>query len=98
MNASVLIKFDAYTQLKRSLAEASGLPEDKIDLLFLDLREANPHVLIKAVNSGVLIKNSNPDLLSQRIEDISMYFLENEPVLQRAEILRRESLEAFCGA
>ena len=91
-------RFEAYTQLKRSLAEASGLPEDKIDLLFLDLREANPHVLIKAVNSGVLIKNSNPDLLSQRIEDISMYFLENEPVLQRAEILRRESLEAFCGA
>jgi len=91
-------RFEAYTQLKRSLAEASGLPEDKIDLLFLDLREANPHVLIKAVNSGVLIKNSNPDLLSQRIEDISMYFLENEPVLQRAEILRRESLEVFCGA
>jgi predicted nucleotidyltransferase len=91
-------RFEAYTQLKRSLAEASGLPEDKIDLLFLDLREANPHVLIKAVNSGVLIKNSNPVLLSQRIEDISMYFLENEPVIQRAEILRRESLEAFCGA
>jgi predicted nucleotidyltransferase len=91
-------RFEAYTQLKRSLAEASGLPEDKIDLLFLDLREANPHVLIKAVNSGILIKNSNPDLLSQRIEDISMYFLENEPVLQRAEILRRESLEVFCGA
>jgi predicted nucleotidyltransferase len=91
-------RFEAYTRLKRSLAEASGLPEDKIDLLFLDLREANPHVLIKAVNSGILIKNSNPDLLSQRIEDISMYFLENEPVLQRAEILRRESLEVFCGA
>jgi predicted nucleotidyltransferase len=90
-------RFEAYTKLKRSLAEASGLPEDKIDILFLDLREANPHVLIKAVNSGVLIKNSNPDLLSQRIEDISMYFLENEPVLQRAEILRKESLEAFCG-
>jgi len=91
-------RFKAYMQLKRSLSEASGLPEDKIDLLFLDLHEANPHVLIKAVNSGVLIKNSNPDLLCQRIEDISMYFLENEPVLQRAEILRRESLEAFCGA
>lgn len=91
-------RFEAYTQLKRSLADTSGLPENKIDLLYLDLREANPHVLIKAVNSGVLIKNSNPDLLSQRIEDISMYFLENEPVLQRAEILRRESLEAFCGA
>ena len=91
-------RFEAYTQLKRTLADTSGLPEDKIDLLYLDLRDANPHVLIKAVNSGVLIKNSNPDLLSQRIEDISMYFLENEPVLQRAEILRRESLEAFCGA
>jgi hypothetical protein len=90
--------FEVYTQLKRSLAEASGLPEGKIDLLFLDLREANPHVLIKAVNNGILIKNSNPDLLCQRIEDISMYFLENEPVLQRAEILRREGLEAFCEA
>jgi predicted nucleotidyltransferase len=88
--------FEVYTQLKRSLAEASGLPEGKIDLLFLDLRDANPHVLIKAVNSGILMKNSNPDLLCQRIENISMYFLENEPVLQRAEILRRESLEAFC--
>jgi predicted nucleotidyltransferase len=91
-------RFEAYTHLKRSMADASGLPEGKIDLLFLDLDEANPHVLIKAVNSGVLIKNSNPDLLSERIENISMYFLENEPVLQRAEILRRESLEAFCGA
>jgi len=91
-------RFETYTQLKRSLADTSGLPEDKIDLLYLDLREANPHVLIKAVNSGVLVKNSNPDLLSQRIEDISMYFLENEPVLKRAEILRRESLEVFCGA
>jgi predicted nucleotidyltransferase len=90
--------FEVYTQLKRSLAEASGLPEGKIDLLFLDLHEANPHVLIKAVNNGILIKNSNPDLLCQRIEDISMYFLENEPVLQRAEILRREGLEAFCEA
>jgi predicted nucleotidyltransferase len=91
-------RFEAYTQLMRSLAEASGLPEGKIDILFLDLHEANPHVLIKAVNSGVLIKNSSPDLLGERIENISMYFLENEPVLQRAETLRRESLEAFCGA
>jgi predicted nucleotidyltransferase len=91
-------RFEAYTQLMRSLAEASGLPEGKIDILFFDLHEANPHVLIKAVNSGVLIKNSNPDLLGERIEHISMYFLENEPVLQRAENLRRESLEAFCGA
>lgn len=91
-------RFEAYTQLMRSLAEASGLPEGKIDILFLDLHEANPHVLIKAVNHGVLIKNSNPVLLSERIEHISMYFLENEPVLQRAETLRRESLEAFCGA
>jgi predicted nucleotidyltransferase len=91
-------RFEAYTQLLRSLAEAAGLPEGKIDILFLDLHEANPHVLINAVNSGVLIKNSNPDLLSERIEHISMYFLENEPVLLRAETLRRESLEAFCGA
>jgi predicted nucleotidyltransferase len=91
-------RFEAYMQLKRRLSEASGLPEDKIDLLFFDLREANPRVLIKAVNSGVLIKNSNPALLSGRIEEISMYFLENEPVLQRAEILKQESLEAFCGA
>ena len=91
-------RFEVYTQLTRSLAEASGLSEGKIDLLFLDLREANPHVLIKAVNSGVLLKNADPKLLSERIEEISMYFLENAPVLQRAEILRKESLEAFCGA
>ena len=91
-------RFEAYTQLTRSLAEASGLPEDKIDLLFLDLREANPHVLIKAVNHGVLLKNAGPKLLSERIEEISMYFLENEPILQRAEILKKENLEAFCGA
>jgi hypothetical protein len=45
-----------------------------------------------------LLKNADPKLLSERIEDISMYFLENEPVLQRAEILKKESLEAFCGA
>jgi len=77
------------------LAEASGLSEGKIDLLFLDLREANPHVLIKAVNSGVLLKNADPKLLSERIEEISMYFLENEPVLQRAEILEKGDPEGL---
>lgn len=42
----------------------------------------------------------NSDVLAAYLfgEDISMYFLLNEPVLQRAEILKKESLEAFCGA
>jgi hypothetical protein len=68
---------------------AACLPEGKIALLFIDLREANPHVLIKAIDSGFLIRNANPDLLGQRIEDISMHFLESEPGIFIAWVLAR---------
>jgi len=58
-------RFEVYTQLTRSLAEASGLSEGKIDLLFLDLREANPHVLVKAVNNGVFAQECRPQTLER---------------------------------
>jgi predicted nucleotidyltransferase len=91
-------RFEAHTRLTRSLSDALGIPEDKIDLLFFDSREVNPHVLVRAINGGRLLKNTSPELLSRKIEEVSTYFLENEPVLLRAEILRRESMEAFVGS
>jgi len=90
-------RFEAHINLKCSLAEAAGIPERRIDLLFFDLSQARPHVLVRAVNSGVLIKNLDPRFLSERIGELSRYFLENEPVIRRAEILKKERLEAFGG-
>jgi predicted nucleotidyltransferase len=90
-------RFEAYLNLKLILARATGLAEEKIDLLFFDLNEASPHVVFQAVNKGVLIKNADPDELSDRIDGLSRYLLENEPVFRRAGRLRKNQLEAFIG-
>lgn len=90
-------RFEAHVNLKCSLAEVACTPGRRIDLLFFDLNEARPHVLVRAVNGGVLIKNMDPRFLSERIDELSKYFLENEPVIRRAEILKKERLEAFGG-
>ena len=89
-------KFRIYTELSGCLSNLLGIPERKIDLLSLDLDEANPNVLSEAINHGILLKNVDADFLGDRIEMISEYLMFNEPIIRRASRLRRETLEEFC--
>jgi len=86
-------RFQAYVDLTQSLSKALKTHEKHIDLVFFDLDEVDPIVLSRAVNEGILLKNEDPDLLSDRIDALSGYFLENEAMIRRAKELRRERLE-----
>lgn len=79
------------------ISDVLNLPADMMDILLFDLTMANPRVLYAAVTNGILIKNASPELLGDRIESLSVYFLENEPVIQRAAQLNREMIEEVCG-
>ena len=79
------------------ISDALNLPADMLDILLFDLTTADPRVLYAAVTNGILLKNASPDLLGDRIESISLYFLENEPVIRRAERLNREMIKEICG-
>ena len=74
--------FQAYVNLTHNLSKALRIHEKHIDLLFFDLEEADPTVLSRAVNEGILLKNKDPGLLADRIDALSRYFLENEPLLR----------------
>jgi predicted nucleotidyltransferase len=87
----------AYFDLVSRISEALTLPEEKIDILFFDLQEADPDILYEAVNNGVLLKNESPELLGERIEKLSLYLMQNEFIITRAKQLRHEQLEVFCG-
>ena len=91
-------RHNAYFDLNYSLSKALGISEDSIDLLFLNLDEAEPAVLYNAINRGILLKNIDTDILGDRIDALSRHFLENEPMILRAKRLRRDRLEAFCAS
>jgi len=78
------------------ISDATGLPTDSLDILVFDLEMADPRVLYHAVSEGILIKNECPNLLGDKIEDLSRYFLENETIIQRAGRLNRELIEEIC--
>jgi predicted nucleotidyltransferase len=78
------------------ISDAVNLPADVLDILLFDLSLANPHVLYAAINQGILIKNESSELLADRIETLSRYFLDNEPIIQRAGRLNRELIEEVC--
>ena len=63
------------------LAKALNVSTDIIDLIPFDLKKVSPLILIRAVNDGILIKDAAPDCLSDRLESLSQYFIENEPCL-----------------
>ena len=88
---------DAWFELAGFLSDTVGIPEDQVDLLFFDMNEADPMVLHDALSTGVLLKNNNPDLLGDRIDALSRYFLQNDVMIERAKRLRQERLENFCG-
>ncbi len=86
-----------YFDLAICLRDALGIPEEKIDLLFFDMSEAEPMILYEAISTGVLLKNSDPDMLGDCIDALSRYFLQNEAMIERARQLRNERLEDFCA-
>lgn len=90
-------KNKVYFELCCSLAKVLGTSEDRIDLLFLNLREADPVILYNAINRGLLLKNSDSNILGDRIDALSRYFLENEPMILEAKHLREDRMEAFCA-
>ena len=85
-----------YFDLICRIAQALDFTEDQVDILFFDLQEAAPEILYEALNQGILLKNESPELLSDKIDELSHYLIENEFFIQQAKQLERERLEAFC--
>ena len=83
-------------ELVNDLSKLTGFTADRIDVVFFDQEEVDPHILKSAINHGILIKNTDPELLSNRIEKLSRYFLKNEPAIVNAKRLEKERLEVFC--
>jgi predicted nucleotidyltransferase len=48
-----------------------------------------------AVNKGILLKNDEPEYLSDTIDNFSRHLLENELMMIRGKRLRQERLEVF---
>ena len=88
-------KRTSFFDVLHKLSSHLNLPEDNIDLLFFDYHEADVSVLVRAVNEGILIKNDNPEFLSDIIDKFSRYLLENEAMMVRGLRLRQERLEEF---
>ena len=88
-------KDKAYINITYNLSEFLKIPEACVDLLFFDLEEADLSVLTRAVNLGILLINHDPEYLSNMIDKISRYLLENETMIIRAQRLRQERIEAF---
>ena len=88
-------KDEAYINLTYNLSKSLKIPEACVDLLFFDLEEADLSTLTRAVNRGILLINHDPEYLSNMIDNISRYLLENETMIIRARRLRQERMEVF---
>jgi predicted nucleotidyltransferase len=88
-------KDEAYINLIYTLSRSLKIPEACVDLLFFDSNEADPSILTRAVNRGILLINHDPEYLSNMIDNISRYLLENETMIIRAQRLRQERMEVF---
>ena len=87
---------EAYINLIYQLSQVLNISEDYIDLLFFDTEEADLAVLTRAVNNGILLKNNDPEYLSDTIDNVSRYLMDNEAMIIRGKRLRQERLEVFC--
>jgi len=85
----------AYLNLTERIAKYMGMSMEKVDIIFFDLQFANPDILYKAVNNGILLKNESPSFLAKKIEELSNCFLANEFLIQDARQLSRQRLEEF---
>jgi predicted nucleotidyltransferase len=86
-----------YFNLLHRITNDQKIPESQIDILFFDICLADPYILDRAVNTGILLCNRNEKLLTDRIEELSLFFLENEFLLNESIRLKREKREVFCG-
>jgi predicted nucleotidyltransferase len=89
--------YEAYTRMKTDLSALLGIPEEQIDILFFDLDTSDPIILHEAIENGILVKSAHGETLGDRIETLSTYLMCNEFLIQRANRLKRERLEAFSG-
>jgi len=90
-------KDKAYFDIKSYLARELTISEEYIDLLFFDLASSDPEILYSALTNGILLKDKAPELLSENIERLSLFFLVNEPYIARSKNLIKEQLEEFCA-
>ena len=88
-------KNETYFNLTSNLSKSLKIPEACVDLLFFDLEEADLSILTRAVNHGILLINHDPEYLSNMIDKVSRYLLENETMIIRARRLRQERMEVF---
>lgn len=72
------------------VAEHLGLSTDRLDLIPFDLRLVEPRVLYEALTTGILLKCIDEEALTDAIESLSRYFLENEAILHRRKMLSLE--------
>jgi len=86
----------AYFELSYRIGQSLNINADKVDVVFFDLDQVDPEVLYEAVNHGILLKNNLPELLTDKIEELSSYLLENESLIKETKRLRRERIEEFC--
>ena len=91
-------KDEAYINLTHNLSKSLKILEAYVDLLFFDLEEADPSILAKAVNRGILLINRDPEYLGNMIDSVSKYLLKNETMMIRARRLRQERTEVFGEA
>jgi predicted nucleotidyltransferase len=87
---------NAYFELSYRIGQSLNINADKVDVVFFDLEKVDPDVLYEAVNHGIQLKNNSPGLLTDKIEELSNYFLENEALIKETKLLRRERIEEFC--
>ena len=83
-------------KLAAKLSELTELPLDRIDIVFFDQNEVDPDVLRAAINTGILLKNDSPSILSDKIEKLSSYFRINETTIYNSKQLQKARLEVFC--
>jgi len=82
---------NAYFELSYRIGQSQNINADKVDMVFFDLDRFAPEVLYEAVNHGIILKNNSSELLTDKIEELSNYFLENESLIQEAKKLRNDS-------
>ena len=86
-------KNKAYINITYHLSESLKITEAYLDLLFFDPEEAGLTVLTRAINKGILLKNDNPEYLSDTVDKFSRFLLENDAMIVRGKRLRQERLE-----
>jgi predicted nucleotidyltransferase len=93
----ILVLFNPYYdsqfsefELVHLLSETLNIQSDKIDLIPFDLTKVSPLILYRAIDEGILIKDTKSALLGDQIEALSQFFLENEPCLHYRNIYLKE--------